>query len=66
MAMSKRTELATARRRLHQIEQQQSASCIHTADMTQTERRRAEEYLRELLESQRKRVERLEAELHES
>ena len=64
MAMSKRTELATARRKLHQIEEYGPAFGIRLATMTPAEQRRVKRYLRDLLESQRKHVELLEAELN--
>jgi len=65
MAMSKRTELATARRKLHQIEEHEPVFHTGIADMTAAEQRRVKRYLRDLLERQRKHVELLEAELNE-
>ena len=65
MAMSKRTELATARRKLHQIEEYEPAFSIRLSDMAPAEQRKVKRYLRDLLETQRKHVELLETELNE-
>jgi hypothetical protein len=65
--MSKRNsrELATARRKLRQIEDQESAFCIRIASMPQAEQRRVKQYFCDLQERQRREVERLEAELNQ-
>jgi hypothetical protein len=65
MAMSKRTELATARRKLHQFEEHEPAFRIPIAGMKHAEQRKVRRYFRDLVEKQRKQVETLEAELDE-
>jgi hypothetical protein len=65
MSKRKRRELATARRKLGQIEDQESAFRIRIASMPQAEQRRVRQYFCDLRERQRKEVERLEAEFNE-
>ncbi len=65
MAISKRTELATARRKLHQFEEHEPVFRIRIAGMTHADQRKVKQYFRDLLERQRKQVEMLEDELDE-
>jgi hypothetical protein len=66
MTMSKPTELASARRKLRRIEEDEPAFQIRITGMTEAEQRMARRWFQDILGRQRKRVEQLEAELEGS
>jgi len=66
MTMSKRTELASARRKLRRIEEDEPAFQIRIAGMTEAEQHMARRRFSDILEEQRKHVEQLETELKRS
>jgi hypothetical protein len=63
MAMSKRTELASEKRKLRRIAEDEGSFRIRIAGMSEADQRKAMEWFQGALESQRPHVQRLGAEL---
>lgn len=63
MAMSKRTELAAAKRKLRRIEEDEPAFRIRIAGLTEESQRKFLDWFHGILESERKHVQKLEEEL---
>ena len=66
MAMSKRTQLASAKRKLRRIEEDEPAFRIRIAGMPDGEQRKAIAWFQDVLERQRARVKELEGDLTRS